>query len=63
MEIIFIYLKLGGRNKETSLLFRCGALCKCWHKRYMIISDEAVLYAKGRRYPNNYVRETLFFDH
>jgi hypothetical protein len=28
----------------------------------MIISDEAVLYAKGRKEPDNYVRETLFFD-
>jgi hypothetical protein len=29
----------------------------------MIITDECVLYSKGRKAPDNHVRETLFFDH
>lgn len=60
---VYVHKRAGGRYNENQLLLRCGAFCKCWNKRYMIITSEGVMYSKGHLKVDSFIRENLLFDH
>lgn len=60
---VYVHKRAGGRYNENQLILRCGAFCRCWNKRYMIISSEGVMYSKGHLKADSFIRENLLFDH
>jgi hypothetical protein len=60
---IYVRKRAGGRFNESNVLFRCGAFCRCWKKRYFIINSEGIMYSVGHEPRNIKIREFLLFDH
>ena len=59
----FVLKRAGGRYRESAILLRCGVLCRCWERRFLVVNAEGVLYSKGPFSQDIHIREFLLFDH
>ena len=60
---VYVRKRAGGRYQENLIMLKCGAFCKCWNKRYLIINSEGIMYSIGDEEKSAFIRESLLFDH
>ena len=59
----FVLKRAGGRFNESKFLMKCFDCCRCWKRRYLLVTSEGVMYTRGLINERREVRENLLFDH